>query len=104
MTIPSTAERSTNAAAVRYASLLFSSAEAFRNHAISENTVSSLLDINLGDVSGIEFRHRLKQRRVSAGDLHDWKRQPTVREAAHRSGCVAYLTKPLFGGVAGRIA
>ena len=48
-----------------YASLLFSSAEAFANHGDFEEAVCVLLDINLGDVSGIELRHRLKAAGIS---------------------------------------
>jgi FixJ family two-component response regulator len=40
--------------------LLFSSVEAFANHSDFEEAVCVLLDINLGDVSGIELRLRLK--------------------------------------------
>jgi FixJ family two-component response regulator len=44
-----------------YASLPFSSAEAFANHSDLDRAVCVLLDINLGDGSGIELRHRLKE-------------------------------------------
>ena len=43
-----------------YASLLFPSAEAFANHSDFGGAICVLLDINLGDGSGIEMRHRLK--------------------------------------------
>ena len=43
-----------------YASLQFQSAAAFANHGDFGETICVLLDINLGDGSGIELRHRLK--------------------------------------------
>jgi CheY-like chemotaxis protein len=43
-----------------YTPVLFSSAEAFKNHADVEKAVCVILDINLNDGSGIELRHRLK--------------------------------------------
>jgi FixJ family two-component response regulator len=47
------------ATCVIYASL-FPWAEAFANYGDFGNAVCILLDINLGDGSGIELRHRLK--------------------------------------------
>ena len=79
-----------------YASLLFSSAEAFANHSdFEEAAVCVLLDINLGDVSGIELRLRLKANGNSVPIIYmTGKDSPVVRMAAHQSGCLAYLTKP----------
>jgi FixJ family two-component response regulator len=57
-------------------------AEAFANHSDFDRVVCVLLDINLGDVSGIELRHRLKAA------------NPAVRTTALQSGCLADLTKP----------
>jgi FixJ family two-component response regulator len=48
-----------------YASLLFPSAEAFANHDDFDRAACVLLDIDLGDVSGIELRHSLKARNIS---------------------------------------
>jgi len=45
-----------------YASLLLPSAEAFANHGEFDQAVCILLDIDLGDGSGIELRHRLRPR------------------------------------------
>ena len=71
-----------------YASLLFSSAEAFANHSV-------LLDVNLGDVSGIELRLRLKAAGSSVPVIYmTGNDSPAVRTAALQSGCLAYLTKP----------
>jgi FixJ family two-component response regulator len=78
-----------------YASLLFPSAEAFENHGNFDEAVCILLDINLGDVSGIELRHRLKANGNSVPVIYmTGNDTPAVRTAAHQSGCLAYLTKP----------
>ena len=78
-----------------YDSVLFSSAEAFRNHDDFEHALCIVLDINLNHESGIEVRHRLKAAGISlpviyitANDNH------AVRMAAMESGCIAYLIKP----------
>ena len=78
-----------------YESLLFSSAEAFENHSDFGNAVCVVLDINLGDVSGIDLRNRLKATNASVPVIYiTGNDTPAVREAAHQSGCLAYLTKP----------
>ena len=78
-----------------YASLLFPSAEAFANHSDFEEVFCVLLDINLGDASGIELRLRLKSAGRSVPVIYiTGNDSPTVREAALQSGCLAYLTKP----------
>ena len=78
-----------------YGSLLFPSAEAFGNHRDFGNAVCALLDINLGDGSGIEVRRRLKAAGNSLPVIYmTGNDNPAVRTAAHQSGCLAYLTKP----------
>ena len=78
-----------------YASLLFPSAEAFENHSDFNGAVCVLLDIDLGDVSGIELRHRLKARGNSIPVIYMTGNDSlAVRMTAHQSGCLAYLTKP----------
>ncbi len=78
-----------------YGSLLFPSAEAFGNHRGFGNAVCALLDINLGDGSGIEVRRRLKAAGNSLPVIYmTGNDNPAVRTAAHQSGCLAYLTKP----------
>ena len=73
----------------------FSSAEAFENHNEFDKAVCVLLDINLGDVSGIELRHRLAANGNSVPIIYmTGNDSPAVRAAAHQSGCLAYLTKP----------
>jgi FixJ family two-component response regulator len=49
----------------------------------------------LGDVSGIELRHSLKAKNISVPMIYmTGKDSLGIREAAHQSGCLAYLTKP----------
>jgi FixJ family two-component response regulator len=78
-----------------YACLLFRSAEAFANQSDFDSAVCVLLDINLGDGSGIELRHRLKAAGNTVPVIYmTGNDSPAVRMAAHQSGCLAYLTKP----------
>ena len=72
--------------------------------------VCVLLDINLGEVSGIELRHRLKSANISVPIIYmTGNDNPAVRTAALQSGCLAYLAKPfsaaslmeLYSGVVG---
>lgn len=78
-----------------YASLLFPSAEAFVNYGDFGNTVCVLLDINLGDGSGIELRNRLKAANISVPVIYmTGNDSPAIRTAALQSGCLAYLAKP----------
>ena len=78
-----------------YASLLFPSAEAFAKHDDFDGAVCVLLDIDLGDGSGIELRHRLKAANISLPVIYiTGNDNPATRDAALQSGCLAYLTKP----------
>ena len=78
-----------------YDSLLFPSAEAFANHDQFDRAACVLLDIDLGEVSGIELRQRLKARNISVPVIYmTGKNTPAVREAAHQSGCHAFFAKP----------
>ena len=78
-----------------YASLLFPSAEAFVKQSDFTSAACVLLDINLGDGSGIELRHRLKAAGNTVPVIYmTGNDNPNVREAAHQSECLAYLTKP----------
>jgi FixJ family two-component response regulator len=75
--------------------LLFPSAEAFAKQSDFDRAACVLLDINLGDGSGIELRHRLKAAGNTVPVIYmTGNDTPTVREAAFQSGCLAYLTKP----------
>jgi FixJ family two-component response regulator len=78
-----------------YNTLLFPSADAFKNHNDFESVVCIILDINLNDGSGIELRHRLKAAGISVPVIYiTGNDNPAVRTAALQSGCLAYLTKP----------
>ena len=78
-----------------YASLLFQSAQAFASHSDFRRAICILVDIDLGDGSGIELRHRLKAANNSVPVIYmTGNDSPAVRLAAHQSGCFAYLTEP----------
>ena len=78
-----------------YESVLFPSAEAFANHSDFDEAICVVLDINLGDVSGIDLRQRLKEANISVPIIYmTGNDSPPVRSAAHQSGCLAYLIKP----------
>lgn len=78
-----------------YASLLFPSAEAFADHQDFDRVACVLLDIDLGGSSGIELRQRLRAVNNMVPVIYmTGNDNNAVREAAHRSGCLAYLTKP----------
>jgi len=80
-----------------YDSVLFHSADAFQKHNDFEQAICVVLDINLGDASGIDVRHRLKAAGVSLPVIYiTGKDNHATRVAAIASGCIAYLTKP-FG-------
>jgi len=78
-----------------YDSALFSSAAAFIKHGDFDKAVCVVLDIDLGDGSGIDLRHRLRAMNSAVPVIYmTGNDAPAVREAAHQSGCLAYLTKP----------
>ena len=78
-----------------YDTLLFPSADAFKNHNDFGNVVCIILDINLNDGSGLALRHRLKAAGISVPVIYITANDNTaVRVAALQSGCLAYLTKP----------
>jgi FixJ family two-component response regulator len=78
-----------------YDPILFSSAQAFKNHTDFETVACVILDINLNDGSGIELRQGLKAAGVSVPVIYmTGDGDPAVRETALGSGCIAFLTKP----------
>ena len=78
-----------------YESVLFPSAEAFANQSDFDGVACVILDIDLGDVSGIDLRRYLKEANISVPVIYiTGNDSPTVRTAALQSGCLAYLTKP----------
>ena len=77
-----------------YEPILFSSAEAFKNHTDFDTAACVILDINLNDGSGIELRQGLKAAGVSVPVIYmTGNEDPAVRTAALDSGCIAFLTK-----------
>jgi FixJ family two-component response regulator len=78
-----------------YDTVLFPSAEAFRNHGDFDQAFCIILDINLNEESGIELRWRLKAAGISVPVIYiTASDSDNVRMAATESGCLAYLTKP----------
>jgi FixJ family two-component response regulator len=78
-----------------YDSVSFSSAAAFQRHDDFNQAICVVLDINLGDDSGIEVRHRLKAAGIRLPVIYiTGKDNQATRMAAMASGCIAYLTKP----------
>jgi FixJ family two-component response regulator len=78
-----------------YDSVLFPSAQAFQKHDDFEQAACIVLDIHLGDDSGIEVCHRLRATGVSLPVIYmTGKDNHATRVAAMASGCIAYLTKP----------
>ena len=66
-----------------YEPILFSSAQAFKDHSDIEKAACVILDIDLPDGSGIELREDLKAAGVSVPVIYiTGNENPTVREAA----------------------
>jgi len=75
--------------------ILFSSAQAFKNHPDVEKAACIILDINLPDGSGIELGENLKAAGISVPVIYmTGNANQKVREAALASGCIAFLAKP----------
>ena len=73
----------------------FETAAALLDHDDFTQAICLVLDINLGDGSGIELRHRLAEAGVSVPVIYiTGNDSDATRMAAMASGCVAYLTKP----------
>jgi CheY-like chemotaxis protein len=78
-----------------YDSLLFSSANALKNHIDFDDALCVVLDINLDPGSGIELRYDLEAAGYSGPVIYmTGNDDPAVRKAALASGCVAFLIKP----------
>ena len=76
-------------------SVLFSSAKAFKRQIDFDDVLCVVLDIDLGDGSGIELRHCLNDAGIAVPVIYmTGNEDATVREAAVGSGCIAFLTKP----------
>lgn len=78
-----------------YEAIPLSSAKAFKDHTDFEKVTCVILDINLGDGSGIELGLHLKAAGVPVPVIYITGNQdPAVRAAALDAGCIAFLTKP----------
>ena len=78
-----------------YEPILFSSAQAFKNHSAIDKAACVILDIDLPDGSGIELRQNLKAAGIVVPVIYiTGNENPAVRKAAVGSGCIAFLTKP----------
>ena len=78
-----------------YEPILFSSAEELKQHADINKALCIILDIDLNRRSGIDLRHQLKAEGIAVPVIFITSNETSsVREAALRSGCVAFLTKP----------
>ena len=78
-----------------FASRLFPSAEAFEAGVDTSEATCLILDIRLGETSGIELRYKLSRSSfpvpvvfITADD------SDATRQSAVAAGCVAYLRKP----------
>jgi FixJ family two-component response regulator len=73
----------------------FETASALKAHGDFDRAFCIVLDINLGDGSGIELRHQLANAGVDVPIIYiTGNDSDATRAAAMASGCVAYLTKP----------
>ena len=73
----------------------FETAKALQDHDDFDRGICLVVDVNLGDGSGIELRHRLAEAGVSLPVIYiTGNDSDATRMAAMASGCVAYLTKP----------
>ncbi|MET4042076.1 FixJ family two-component response regulator [Bradyrhizobium sp. RT6a] len=79
-----------------YEPILFSSAEELEQHADIDKALCIILDIDLNNRrSGIDLRHQLKAEGIAVPVIFiTGNASSSTREAALRSGCVAFLTKP----------
>jgi FixJ family two-component response regulator len=74
------------------------SAAAFRASGKLTNAVCLVLDINLGDESGLELRRRLQRSGISLPVIFiTASDRDETRKAALDAGCLAYLRKPFSG-------
>ena len=73
----------------------FETATALKAHGDFDRAFCIVLDINLGDGSGIELRHQLAESGVDVPIIYiTGNDSDATRSAAMASGCLAYLTKP----------
>lgn len=78
-----------------YETVPFETARALKRHDNFDEAFCIILDINLGDGSGIDLRHQLAESGVDLPVIFiTGNDSDATRMAALGSGCLAYLTKP----------
>jgi FixJ family two-component response regulator len=78
-----------------YDTVAFETAKALRDHEDFDQAFCIVLDVNLGDGSGIDLRHHLAEHGVALPVIYvTGNDSHATRMAAMASGCLAYLTKP----------
>ncbi len=78
-----------------YDTVPFENAKALREHGDFDQAICIVLDVNLGDGSGIDLRHQLAEQGVAVPVIYiTGNDSHATRMAALASGCLAYLTKP----------
>ena len=78
-----------------YEPILYSSAEAFKSHSDFEKVACVILDMNLGDGSGLELMRGLQAAGCCVPVIFmTGNADPAVRKTALDAGCTAFLTKP----------
>ena len=78
-----------------YETVSFGSAKALKEHDDFDQAFCIVLDVNLGDGSGIDLRHQLLNQGISLPVIYvTGNDSHASRSAALASGCIAYLTKP----------
>jgi FixJ family two-component response regulator len=76
---------------------LFDSAKALLSHPDFSGAFCIIVDINLGDGSGIDLRRRLADEGIALPVIYiTGNDSAKTRSAAIDSGCIAYLTKPFM--------
>lgn len=78
-----------------FTALLFETSSALLNFGDFDAAACIIIDINLGDQSGIALRQRLADAGVNVPVIYiTGNDSPANRAAAMKSGCAAYLSKP----------
>ena len=78
-----------------YETVSFATVKALKDHDDFGQAFCIVLDVNLGDGSGIDLRHQLVEQGVALPVIYvTGNDSHATRAAALASGCLAYLTKP----------
>jgi FixJ family two-component response regulator len=82
-------------AALGYDTEIFDSAESFLTAAATSNASCLLVDIELGDLSGIELARQLAAEGFKYPIIFmTGRNDDTIRSQAEAAGCIAFLNKP----------